>query len=201
MRVGRRGGTSGPPQERMTRATFGGAAPHMATRRRRKQATSGRREPMPGCGKTDCNHGRRDAGVRPDVRALAVPTTIILLCGRPACFPPDAFFNRTTTHAAYRRPNNLHQTCFSPMPLLLSLTRLLVFARPEGSRHRNDLIHHANRPLRPTPPRRSPAAQLLQRGVACRGQHCRFYYGGASPRGTVPAQQLNGAAQPLTWAT
>jgi hypothetical protein len=53
------------------------------------------------------------------------------------------------------------------MPLFLSLTRLLVSAHLEGSSHRNGLIQRVIRPARLTPPRCSPAAHLLQRGVAC----------------------------------
>jgi hypothetical protein len=95
---------------------------------------------------------------------------VILLCGCPACFfPVGRFFNLTITHTAYQRHNSLHQTCFPLMILLLSLTRLLVSAHLEGSSHRSGLIQRVIRPARLTPPRRSPAAHLLQRGVVCHG--------------------------------
>jgi hypothetical protein len=60
------------------------------------------------------------------------------------------------------------------MTLLLSLTRLLVSAHLEGSSHRSGLTQRVIRPARPTPLRRSPAAHLLQCGVACHGQQRRM---------------------------
>lgn len=56
------------PRGRAAWATFGGAGPRVATRRRRGQSTSSRHRDC-SRGKRDCSRGRPDAGIRREVRA------------------------------------------------------------------------------------------------------------------------------------